>query len=147
ERIRQIAESLVANGMSAATPVGMVRWGTTGQQESIQGTLGTIADVVAGRNFKAPAVTVIGEVVSLRKKLNWFERRPFFGQRMVVTRTRDQASQLSRQLLERGADVLEIPTIKVVPPDEKQLIADVLLGLGEYDWIIFTSPNGVTMFF
>ena len=147
ERIRQIAEALVANGMKASTPVGMVRWGTTGQQESIEGTLGTIAEVVAEKGFKAPAVTVIGDVVKLRKKLNWFERRPFFGQRMVVTRTREQASQVSRQLLERGADVLEIPTIQVAPPDEKKAIADVLLGLGEYDWMVFTSPNGVTMFF
>ncbi len=147
ERIRQIAASLVAHGMAAATPVGMVRWGTTGQQESIEGTLGTIADVVEEKKFKAPAVTVIGDVVKLRPKLNWFEHRPLFGQRIVVTRTREQASQLSQQLLERGADVLEIPTIQVVPPDEKQPIADVLLGLGEYDWIVFTSPNGVSMFF
>src|SRR5882672_7010392 len=147
ERIRQIAESLVAHGMDKATPVGMVRWGTTGQQQSIEGTLGTIADVVTREKFTAPAVTIIGGVVKLRDKLNWFEHRPLFGQRIVVTRTREQASQLSRQLLELGADVLEIPTIKIQPPDEHVALVEALQGIGEYDWLVFTSPNGVTSFF
>ena len=147
ERIRSLAESLVRHGMAAKTPVGMVRWGTTGQQESIEGTLGTIADVVEKKQFKAPAVTVIGDVVKLRGKLNWAEKRPLFGQRIVVTRTREQASQLSRQLLELGAEVLEIPTIKIVPPDDPQDLIDAILGLNAYDWLIFTSPNGVGTFF
>lgn len=147
ERIRHNAESLIAAGMPSTTPVGMVRWGTTGRQKSIEGTLGTIADVVAQTNFEAPAVTVIGEVVSLRARLNWFERRPLFGQRIVVTRTRDQASQLSRQLSERGAEILEIPTIRIEAPDDRQTLAEAMAGVGEYDWIIFTSPNGVTRFF
>jgi uroporphyrinogen III methyltransferase/synthase len=147
ERIQQIAESLIAHGMDKATPVGMVRWGTTGRQQSIEGTLGTIAEVVAREKFAAPAVTIIGGVVKLRGKLNWFERRPLFGQRIVVTRTREQASQLSRQLLDLGAEVLEIPTIQIQPPDERQALVECLQGIGEYDWLIFTSPNGVTSFF
>jgi uroporphyrinogen III methyltransferase/synthase len=147
ERIRPIAESLIAHGMDQATPVGMVRWGTTGRQQSIAGTLGTIADIVAREKFAAPAVTVIGDVVKLRGKLNWFEHRPLFGRRMVVTRTREQASQLSRQLRELGADVLEIPTIKIQPPDERRALIESLQGIGEYDWLVFTSPNGVTSYF
>ena len=147
QRIRQISESLMAYGMSPETPVGMVRWGTRGQQKSITGTLATIAEVVEKADFKAPAVTVIGHVVKLREKLNWFEKRPLFGQRIVVTRTRDQASQLSHQLLELGAEVLEIPTIRIVPPDDRQKIVDALIELNAYDWLVFTSPNGVTMFF
>ncbi len=147
ERIRQIAESLVANGMDKSTPVAMVRWGTTGRQESIEGTLDTIADVVTEKKFAAPAVTIIGGVVKLRKKLNWFERRPLFGQRIVVTRTREQASQLSSQLLNLGADVLEFPTIKIEIPDERIALVEALQGIGEYEWIVFTSPNGVTSFF
>ena len=147
ERIRSLAESLIRHGMPGNTPVGMVRWGTTGQQESIEGTLGTIADVVEKKQFKAPAVTVIGDVVRLRDKLNWAEKRALFGQRIVVTRTREQASQLSRQLLELGAEVLEIPTIRIVPPDDPQDLIDALLGLNVYDWLIFTSPNGVSTFF
>ena len=147
ERIKHIAESLISHGMAADTPVGMIRWGTTGRQQSVEGTLSTIADVAEKAKLAAPAVTVIGDVVKLRAKLNWFEHRPLFGQRVVVTRTREQASQLSRQLLELGAEVLEIPTIKIVPPDNKQDLMDALLGLGGYDWIVFTSPNGVDAFF
>jgi len=147
ERIRQLAERLVQNGMSAQTPVAMVRWGTTGRQQSIEGTLGTIADVVEKQQFSAPAVTIIGDVVKLRDKLNWFEKRPLFGRRIVVTRTREQASELSSSLLELGAEVLEIPTIKIVPPDEHQPLVEVLVGIGSYDWLIFTSPNGVATFF
>jgi uroporphyrinogen III methyltransferase/synthase len=147
ERLRPITESLVAHGMDKATPVAMVRWGTTGRQQSIEGTLATIADVAAKEKFTAPAVTIIGGVVKLRKKLNWFEHRPFFGRRIVVTRTREQASQLSRQLLELGAEVLEIPTIRIQPPDERQAVVEALEGIGEYDWLVFTSPNGVSSFF
>jgi uroporphyrinogen III methyltransferase/synthase len=147
ERIAEIARTLISNGMSPDTPVGMVRWGTTGQQSSIQGTLATIEKIIAENKFGAPAVTVIGNVVNLRDKLNWFEKRPLFGQRVVVTRTREQASDLARQLLELGADVLEIPTIKIEPPKDKDALKDALLGLHEYDWVVFTSPNGVTTFF
>ena len=146
-RIREIAGQLVANGLPPATPVAMVRWGTTGRQKSIEGTLATIADVVEKSGFTAPAVTIVGDVVKLRKKLNWFEQRPLFGKRIVVTRTREQASQLSHRLLELGADVLEIPTIKITPTDRHADLADAIVELNSYDWIIFTSPNGVTMFF
>jgi uroporphyrinogen III methyltransferase / synthase len=147
ERITEITKRLIEHGMSPKTPVGMVRWGTTGQQQSIVGTLATIPKVVEESKFGAPAVTVIGDVVSLRDKLNWFEKRPLFGQRIVVTRTREQASQLSKQLRELGAEVLEIPTIRIEAPVEKDDLKDALLGLHEYDWVVFTSPNGVTSFF
>ena len=147
ERIGRIAEQLVAHGMPLETPVAMVRWGTTGQQQTVEGTLGTIADVVEQAAFRPPSVTVIGDVVKLRHKLNWFEKRPLFSQRVVVTRTREQASELSRQLIELGADVLEIPTIRIVPPENKEDLKDAILGLHEYDWIVFTSPNGVSTFF
>jgi uroporphyrinogen III methyltransferase/synthase len=146
-RLGKIAEALVANGMDAATPVAVIRWATTGRQQSVFGTLKTIAGVVEAAKFESPAIIVIGQVVQLRKKLNWFEKRPLFGQRIVVTRTRQQASQLSRQLLERGADVLEIPVIRTVAPTNRQAIADVLLELNSYDWLVFTSPNGVSAFF
>jgi uroporphyrinogen III methyltransferase / synthase len=147
ERIRQIADSLMAHGMDRATPVGMVRWGTTGEQQSIESTLNAIADLVAEKKFGAPAVTVIGDVVKLRGKLNWFEQRPLFGQRIVVTRTREQASELCRRLTELGAEALEIPTIKIQSPDQRQPMVEAFRGLGEYDWLVFTSPNGVTSFF
>ncbi|HXG46985.1 MAG TPA: uroporphyrinogen-III C-methyltransferase [Methylomirabilota bacterium] len=147
ERIAQIASELIRHGMPGTTPVGMVRWGTTGRQETLEGTLETIGAMVAERKFAAPAVTVIGDVVKLRSRLNWFENRPLFGRRIVVTRTREQASQLARRLLELGADVLEIPTIRVTAPDDPRDIIDALTGIGAYEWIVFTSPNGVTAFF
>ena len=147
DRIGQIAQTLVSNGMDSSTPIAMVRWGTTGHQQSIEGTLATIADVAAKEKIGPPTVAVIGDVVKLRSKLNWFERRPLFGQRVVVTRTREQASQLSRQLRDYGADVLEVPTIKIEPPTRREELVDALLELNSYDWLVFTSPNGVTTFF
>src|SRR5881628_2517686 len=147
DRIGQIAQILTSHGMDAATPVAMVRWGTTGQQHSIAGTLATISEVAAKEKIGPPTVAVIGEVVKLRDKLNWFERRRLFGQRIVVTRTREQASELSRQLLDLGAEVLEIPTIKLEPPTRRENLVDALLELNSYDWLVFTSPNGVAKFF
>ena len=147
ERIRRIAEQLIAHGMAADTPVALVRWGTTGRQQSLEGTLATIAAVVEKAKFTAPAVTVIGGVVKLRGKLNWFEQRPLFGQRIVVTRTREQASELAHQLTELGAEVLEIPTIKIVAPTKREPLVEAMGGLGSYQWLVFTSPNGVTSFF
>jgi uroporphyrinogen III methyltransferase/synthase len=92
-------------------------------------------------------MAVIGSVVKLRHKLNWFERRPLFGQRIVVTRAREQAGQLSRRLRDYGAEVLEVPTIKLEPPTRRQDLVDALLELNSYDWLVFTSPNGVAKFF
>src|SRR6266404_5306730 len=105
DRIGEIAQMLISHGMDPATPVAMVRWGTTGRQQSIEGTLATIAEVVQKTKIGPPTDAVIGEVVKLRDKLNWFERRPLFGQRIVVTRTREQAGELVRRLHELGAEV------------------------------------------
>jgi len=147
ERIRHIAAELVRHGMASETPAAMIRWGTTGRQKTVVGTLATLADVADAAGMSAPAITVIGGVVSLRDRLNWFETRALFGQRVVVTRTREQASTLVRQLNEHGAEVLEIPTIRIGPPSELHPIIEAIAGLGEYNWIVFTSPNGVTAFF
>ncbi|MGO9246678.1 MAG: uroporphyrinogen-III C-methyltransferase [Verrucomicrobiia bacterium] len=147
ERIGTIAEELIRHGASPETPVAMIRWGTTGRQHTIQGTLATIAAIASKADFKPPAVTVVGEVVRLRENLNWFEHRPLFGRRIVVTRSREQASELVRQLSELGADVLEIPTIRIKPPQNLAPLREAVSGLGEYDWLVFTSPNGVDAFF
>jgi uroporphyrinogen III methyltransferase/synthase len=147
DRIGQIAETLIKNGMDGTTPVAMVRWGTTGRQKSIEGTLATIGEVAKREGIRPPTVAVIGDVVKLRRKLNWFERRPLLGQRIVVTRARNQAGGLSKKLREQGAEVLEIPTIRIEPPTRKQDVVDAMLELNSYDWLVFTSPNGVTTFF
>jgi len=148
DRIGQIAQTLIAHGTPDETPVAMVRWGTTGHQQSIEGTLVNIAEVAVSKKIGPPTVAVIGDVVKLRNKLNWFERRPLFRQRIVVTRARGQAaSQLARKFQELGAEVLEVPTIKIVPPTRREDVVDALLALNSYDWLVFTSPNGVTTFF
>jgi uroporphyrinogen III methyltransferase/synthase len=147
ERLSEISERLVRFGMSPETPAALIRWGTTGRQVSAVGTLATIAAVAVSAGITAPAVLVIGGVVSLRSKLNWFEHRPLFGQRIVVTRTREQASQLASRLSELGAEIIEVPTIKIIPPTDLQPVIEAIAGLGEYDWIVFTSPNGVVAFF
>lgn len=147
KRLAELAETLIANGMPPETPVAIVQSGTTGQQQSVEGTLATIAGIAEAKKISAPAITIIGTVVKLRPKLNWFETRPLFGRRVVVTRAREQAGPLARLLGDLGAEVLEIPTIKIVPSDRKQDIVDTLLELNAYDWLVFTSPNGVTAFF
>lgn len=139
--------ALLTRGLSPATPVALIERGTSARQKTIVGTLGTIEKLAAKANITPPALTVIGDVVNLRKKLNWFERRPLFGQRIVVTRAREQAGDFAHRLGELGADVLEIPTIKIAPPTNHAPVADALLELNSYDWLIFTSPNGVTSFF
>ncbi|MBU6399049.1 MAG: uroporphyrinogen-III C-methyltransferase [Verrucomicrobia bacterium] len=146
-QIRAIATALMANGRSPDTPVAMIRWGTLGRQRTLEGTLTTIADLADRAHFTLPAVIVIGEVVKLRRRLNWFETRPLFGQRIVVTRARDQAAPLVRALQELGAEVLEVPTIRIGPPTNKVALVEALVGLNAYDWLVFTSVNGVTAFF
>ncbi len=147
DRIGLISDKLIGHGLAADTPVALVGGGATGRSQSIEGTLATIAGVAAEAKIRSPAMAVIGNVVKLRSKLNWFERRPLFGQRIVVTRAREQAGQLSRRLREHGAEVLEVPTIKLEPPSQRQDLVDALLELNSYDWLVFTSPNGVSKFF
>ena len=148
ERLPHITMRLMAEGAAADTPVALVRWGTTLRQESVEGTLATIAELVQQRGFKAPAVTIIGDVVKLRRELNWYERLPLFGQRVVVTRTRQQASALTEKLTRLGADVLEIPTIRIVPLALEEKKRERLSHLSDfYEWLVFTSPNAVEIFF
>jgi uroporphyrinogen III methyltransferase/synthase len=146
-RIRQIAAALLAEGMPASTPVAMVSWATTGRQKSIEGTLATIADRADKAQLPPPSVTVIGDVVRLRATLNFAEHRPLAGQRVVITRAADQAEELARPLRELGAEVIQIPVIKIAPPDDRQGVMDAMMGIGEYNWVVFTSANGVTQFF
>lgn len=148
ERLREIAQRLMAEGASGTTPVALVRWGTTTRQESLEGTLATVADLVEARGFRAPAITVIGDVVKLRSELNWYEALPLFGQRVVVTRTRRQASALTERLTQLGADVLEISTIRVVPLALGEAERSKLAAFSQhFDWLVFTSPNAVDLFF
>ncbi len=147
ERIETIAREMMANGVRADLPVALVRWATTGRQKTLTGTLENIGKRVAEAEFEAPAVAVFGDVVALRKDLNWYERRPLSGKRIVVTRTRKQAGALTSQLRALGADVFELPTIRIEPPTELREFAELVQDSHGYDWIVFTSPNGVEAFF
>jgi len=146
-RLPIITGQLIAAGADPTTPIALVRWATRGNQQTITGTLETIAEVAEKAKFSAPAVAVIGGVVGLRKELNWFETRPLFGKKIVVTRTRKQAGVLSAQLRELGADVYEIPTIRIDPPEDMLGFGRLVQEAHTYDWLLFTSPNGVEAFF
>jgi uroporphyrinogen III methyltransferase / synthase len=146
-RIGELMGKFLENGTPPETPVALVRWATTGSQQTLVGTVGTIADEVAKMGFKAPAICFIGSNVALREKLQWFDNRPLYGKRIVVTRTRNQAGQLSQQLRELGADVYELPTIKIIPPMNRMAFGECVEDAHRFEWIIFTSPNGVEAFF
>src|SRR3984893_3443855 len=147
ERIDSITREMLARGVRADLPVALVRWGTTGRQETLVGTLADIAKRVVEAGFEAPAVAVFGDVVALRENLNWYEKRPLSGKRIVVTRTRKQASALSEQLRALGADILELPTIRIEPPTDLREFAELVQDAHAYDWIVFTSANAVEAFF
>jgi uroporphyrinogen III methyltransferase/synthase len=139
----EIAARLIENGRAADTPVAVVRWGTKPEQETVTGTLQTIAGDVANAALKPPAITVVGDVVRLRERLRWFDRGPLWGKRIVVTRAREQASALSEQLRQAGAQPIEYPVIAFAPPQDWAPLDAALGQLYSYDWVIFTSVNGV----
>lgn len=146
ENLPAIVEGLVANGRPADTPVALIRWGTHPSQQTLVGTLADILDKVRAADFKPPAVAVVGDVVRLRDRINWFETRPLFGRRVIVTRAREHASALSVQLEELGAQVDEFPVIKFQPPKDHTELDAAIASLSDFDWIIFTSANGVDYF-
>lgn len=142
-----ISSKLIEFGRSPETPVALVRWGTTPRQETLVGTLADIADKAAKANFKAPAITIVGEVVNLREELSWFESKPLFGKTIVVTRSRAQASDLSMKLIDLGAEVLEFPTIRITDPESWKPVDEAVRNIEVYDWVVLTSVNGVDQFF
>ena len=142
-----ISRKLIDNGRSPDTPVAVGRWASTPRQHSVTGTLATITEVVREAGIKPPALVIIGEVVKLRKKIDWFEKRPLFGRRIVVTRTRSQASELVAKLEENGAACLEYSTIHIEPVDDYQVLDQALEDMDSLDWILFTSLNAITYFF
>lgn len=147
ERLSPITAGLIAAGMAPGTPVALIRWATTAAQETLTGSLADIADKARESGFKAPAVAVFGEVVSLRGTLDWFESKPLFGKRIAVTRTRQQAGELVATLRHLGADAFEMPTIRIEPAPDKRAFYELVMDAHAYDWLIFTSPNGVDAFF
>ncbi|MGC9333886.1 MAG: uroporphyrinogen-III C-methyltransferase [Anaerolineae bacterium] len=142
----KIVEQLVAHGRPPETPVALIRWGTMPDQQTVSGTLGDIVERVKVAGLRPPAVAVFGPVAGLRQQLRWFENRPLFGQRVLVTRTREQASLLSARVRALGAEAIELPTIHIAPPEDWEELDGAISALRDYDWIVFTSVNGVAYF-
>ncbi len=144
--LADICRSLVAAGRAASTPAALIQWGTTSRQRTLTGTLADLAAKAEAEKIGPPALLVVGEVVALRDELNWFETRPLFGRRILVTRSRERAGRLSAALAELGAEVWERPTIACRPLGDPTYLKSAFGGLCEYDWLIFTSPVGVEYF-
>jgi uroporphyrinogen III methyltransferase / synthase len=146
-RLAEISAGLISAGKPPTTPVACVRWGTIPEQRTVTGTLEEIADRVAEAHLKPPAIIVVGDVVTLREAgLDWYERRPLFGRRVVVTRARAQAGELSSQLENLGAEVHEFPTIEISAPESFEPLDDAIRNLDSFDWLVYTSVNGVEAF-
>lgn len=142
-----IVDNLIKHGRDPKTPVAVVRWASTPEQRSVVGTLDTITQVVADAEIKPPSLIIVGEVVTLRDTIDWYEKRPLFGKKIIVTRTRDQASELVEGLEEFGANCVEYSTIHIKPTESYEILDGELERLEEYHWILFTSLNGVKYFF
>lgn len=148
ENIERISRKLIENGRSADCPAAVIRWGTRPNQETLITTVGKAAEDVRKHGLKPPAIFLVGEVVRLRDELQWFDNKPLFGKKIVVTRARAQASRLTKQLEALGAQVMETPTIQIEPvPADTQEIKTAIENLSSYQWLIFTSANGVSSFF
>ncbi|HEY8747962.1 MAG TPA: uroporphyrinogen-III C-methyltransferase [Tepidisphaeraceae bacterium] len=139
----RICQKLIEHGMDASMPAATIRWGSTPRQKTVVGTLADLPQRVAEAGLGPPALTIVGKVVALRETMNWFETRPLYGQTIVVTRTRQQASDLTDRLMELGAHVIEAPTIETAPAANMAAVDAALRSIDEFDWVIFTSQNGV----
>lgn len=147
KNLPHIAENLIRHGRDPQTPVAVVRWASTPEQRSVVGTLADIAEVVKAAGITPPALVVVGEVVSLREVINWYEQRPLFNKKILVTRSREQASDLVEQLEDLGASCLEGATIALAEPEDWQALDQALARIGDYHWLLFTSPNAIRFFF
>ena len=145
--IESILAALQRAGLSADTPVALVQWGTWNRQRTVTGTLANAAERGRAAGLAAPVVAVIGEVVSLREELAWFDNRPLFGKRVLVTRSRTQASRMCELLEDAGAIAVELPAIAIVPPEDFAPLDEAVGHLGSYGWVIFASVNAVDSVF
>lgn len=142
----QWSTALLAAGKPPTTPIQLVRRCTWPDQTVVHCTLGDVADVIQQQRLRPPVVAIVGEVAGLAAQPSWFDQRPLFGKRVVVTRAAGQAADLTDRLEELGADVLVQPAIEIGPPDSWQPVDEVLRRLGEFDWLVFSSTNGVRCF-
>lgn len=147
ENLSYITDKLVEYGRPAETPAAVIRWGTKPEQRVLVTTVGQAAADVERHGIRPPAIFIVGEVVKLRNELAWFDKKPLFAKKVLVTRAREQASALTAKLEKLGADCIEAPAIKIVPPDSFALLDEAVENLHTYNWLIFTSVNGVEYFY
>lgn len=147
KNLPRITKRLMEQGMAPDTPAALIRWGTTPAQRTVSGNLSNIPARVAEAGLKPPCIIVVGGVAGLREKMKWFETRPLFGRRIIVTRARKQASDMLARLSAEGAECLEYPAIEIVAPEDFSALDAAVSRLDAYDWLVFTSVNGVEMFF
>ena len=143
----EIARKLVAHGLSASTPAAVIQDGTRPTQRTVTGTLATIAEDAARAGLAAPAIVVVGDAVALRDELRWFDAHPLFGKRLLITRPGNHAERFARTLLARGVEPILGSTILITEPDDRTAAHAAVDDLAQYDWIVFTSQNGVDVFF
>ncbi len=143
----QIVDRLIESGHAPTTAVALIRWGTKPEQRTLIGDLSGIVELAENEDFQGPALIVVGEVVHMRKRLSWFEKKPLFGRRILVTRTRQQAPELIGLLEDLGGEAVAFPTIQIEDPDDWGPVDDAIRQLKEFHWIVFTSANGVDRFF
>lgn len=146
-QLRSSLHAFIQAGMPADTPAAAIQWATTARQKTVRATLTTLADAAEQAKLSSPAVVVIGDVVSLSHHLDWRKELPLAGKRIIVTRTREQAGDLVHSLSELGAEVAQMPTLRIVPPQDHRAFAEAVVRSKHYDWLVFTSPNGVQKFF
>lgn len=142
----KIVQCLRDEGKEGSTPAAVIRWGTRSSQQTIVGTLDDIAEKAEAAHMEPPTVIVVGEVVRLRTQLNWFEHRPLFGKRILVTRPKPQAAEFSDLITAQGGEAVECPTIEIVSPEDWAPLDCALSRLATYKWLIFTSVNGIAPF-
>jgi len=146
-RLKEILKNLIENGKPPDTPVAFIQWGSTSKQKVVTGDLISLPSLVEKASLAAPALLIVGQVVRLREKLNWYEKRPLWGRKIMVTRTRNQASNLSATLNELGAAVWERPLIVIEEICPNVLLEHAIRDIKTYGWLVFTSPNGAEIFF
>ena len=147
ENLSKIVAKLLQYGRTSDTPVAIIMNGTRVNQRTITGTLADIVSLAEKEDVKPPAIIIVGEVVKLREKIRWFDNRPLYGKRVLVTRARQQASTLSRQLAGLGALPVELPAIDIQPVEDNRELDRAIKNIGDYGWVLFTSTNGVDAFF
>jgi uroporphyrinogen III methyltransferase / synthase len=147
KNIENISNELISNGKASETPAALVRWGTTPNQVSVVSDLGNIAMESRRKGLSAPAILIVGSVIRLKETLSWYENKPLFGRKILVTRSREQSRKMSDKIYASGGEPVTFPTIEIAPPTSYDPLDAAIDKISSYDWVVFTSENGVELFF